>query len=56
MQSSIYPNRAKAYKSITILVLRELTNNDIRKEKILNYKQAIGAVYNSFTTDIDLNA
>ena len=42
MQSSIYPNRAKAYKSMTMLVLRELTN----KEKILNYEQAIGAVYN----------
>ena len=55
MQSSIYPNRTKTYKSIT-MVLRELTNNDIRKEKILNYEKAIGAVYNSFITDIDLNA
>ena len=33
MQSSIYPNRAKAYKSMTMLVLRELTNNNIESKK-----------------------
>ena len=52
MQSLIYPNRAKAYKSMTMLVLRELTKKQHRKEKILNYKQAIGAVYNSCLIDI----
>ena len=31
MQSSIYPNRAKAYKSMTMLVLRKLTNNNIER-------------------------
>ena len=31
MQSSIYPDRAKAYKSMTMLVLRELTNNNIER-------------------------
>ena len=31
MQSSVYPNRAKAYKSMTMLVLRELANNNIEK-------------------------
>ena len=40
---------------MTMLVLRELAYNN-KKEKILNYKQAIGAVYNSFLTDIDPNA
>ena len=33
MQSSIYPNRAKAHKSMTMLVLRELTNNNIERRK-----------------------
>ena len=33
MQSLIYPNRAKAYKSMTMLVLRELTNINIERRK-----------------------
>ena len=31
MQPSIYPNRAKGYKSMTMLVLRKLTNNKIER-------------------------
>ena len=56
MQSLVYSNRAKAYKSMTMLVLRELRDNNIEKKKTLNYEQAIGAVYNSCTTDVDLKA
>ena len=33
MQSSIYLNRAKAYKSMTLMVFRELTNNNIERKK-----------------------